>query len=247
MEDTKEIYVVGNGKSLKGFDFNFLKDKQWIGCCLAFRDWERTGIYPTHYVNVDNVVIKSNLEAIKDMIINKKCETFLFDMCIIDLWKDVINYTNVNYIQQFKMSPYNPFRNLIDYCSGSVATTLGYCLNTNMIHLLGMDCNYEEFIPECIELKDGSLKIIKTPKENPNYYFDDYQRVGDIYNKPNTERVHKQSWYDVRNIFLLFNTLRNKEVKLYTYTDSDALDEYFERRSVSELIKSVQLNTPEIS
>ena len=50
------FYVVGNGKSLENFDFNFLKDKTWVGCCLGFRDWERTGIYPDHYVCVDSVV-----------------------------------------------------------------------------------------------------------------------------------------------------------------------------------------------
>ena len=230
----REVYVVGNGRSLKDFDFNFLKDKEWIGCCLGFRDWERTGIYPTHYVNVDPVVTQSNLKEIKDMIINKKCQTFCLDYSFIKMWEECKDYPSVHYLQQYQHTPYNPFRNLIDYCSGSVATTLAYCLDTDRVNLLGMDCKYVEFLPECIELKDKTLKIIKQPKENPNYYFDDYQRVGDIYNKPNVDRVMKQSWFDVRNIFLLFNTLRNKEVKLYNYNTTDVLDEYFERKSLDE-------------
>ena len=73
----KQIYVVGNGSSLKDFDFNFLKNKEWIGCTLGFRHWEELGFYPTHYVNVDLVVCEYQLEKIKDMIINKKCKTFL--------------------------------------------------------------------------------------------------------------------------------------------------------------------------
>tara|TARA_R110000737_G_scaffold107127_1_gene139859 strand:- start:223 stop:1524 length:1302 start_codon:yes stop_codon:yes gene_type:complete len=231
---SRDMYVVGNGVSLKGFDFNFLKDKEWIGCCLGFRDWERTGIYPTHYVNVDPVVTQSNLKEIKDMIINKKCQTFMVDYSFIKMWPECKDYPSVHYLQQYQMTPYNPFRNLIDYCSGSVATTLAYCLDTDRVNLLGMDCKYVEFLPECIELKDKTLKIIKQPKENPNYYFDDYQRVGDIYNKPNVDRVMKQSWFDLRNIFLLFNTLRNKEVKLYNYNTTDVLDEYFERKSLDE-------------
>tara|TARA_R110001583_G_scaffold1015_6_gene8798 strand:- start:473 stop:1774 length:1302 start_codon:yes stop_codon:yes gene_type:complete len=230
----REVYVVGNGRSLKGFDFNFLKDKEWIGCCLGFRDWERTGIYPTHYVNVDPVVTQSNLKEIKDMIINKKCQTFCLDYSFIKMWAECKDYPSVHYLQQYQHTPYNPFRNLIDYCSGSVATTLAYCLDTDRVNLLGMDCKYVEFLPECIELKDKTLKIIKQPTENPNYYFDDYQRVGDIYNKPNVDRVMKQSWFDLRNIFLLFNTLRNKEVKLYNYNTTDVLDEYFERKSLDE-------------
>jgi len=98
-----------------------------------------------------------------------------------------------------------------------------------------MDCNYKEFIPECVELNDGSLKIIKTPTDNPNYYFPSYQRKGDLYQKPNTERVHKQSWYDVRNIFLLFNTLMQKNIGIVNYNCNDTLDCFFERKSVEDL------------
>jgi hypothetical protein len=232
---SKEIFVVGNGASLKDFDFNFLKDKEWIGCCLAYRYWEKTDIYPTHYVNVDSVVLKNNLEDIKNLIINEKCKTFLLNATIIKEWKEIQNYPNVFYLQQFKQSPGHPFRNLIDYCSGTCATIYGYSLNADTIHLLGMDCNYIEFIPECVKLNDGSLKIIKSPDNNPNYFFKDYQRVGDIYNPPNAERVHKQSWQDVRNIFILFNILRQKDVMLYNYNDNDTLDNYFQRKSLDEL------------
>jgi len=105
----KEIYVLGNGASLKDFDFNLLKDKEWIGCCLAYRYWKETNIYPTHYVNVDNVVLKNNLEDIKNLIINKKCKTFLLSASIIKEWKDILNYKNVYYIEQFKSQMGNPF------------------------------------------------------------------------------------------------------------------------------------------
>lgn len=235
---TKEIYIVGNGKSLKDFDFNFLKDKEWIGCCLAYRHWREIDMYPTHYVNVDPIVLKNNLQDIKDLIINKKCESFLLCASIIREWKEVQEYETVTFIQQYKMSPQNPFRNLIDYCSGSTATILGYCLNADVIHLLGMDCNYVEFIPECIKLADGTLKIIEQPKDNPNYYYDKYQQVGDIYNPPNAKRIHMESWFDVRNIFLLFNLLRSKDVKLYNWTTPDNLKlaDYFESKNIANLI-----------
>jgi len=79
---SKEIFVVGNGASLKDFDFNFLKDKEWIGCCLAYRYWEKTDIYPTHYVNVDSVVLKNNLEDIK----NLKVQNLTEENCVLFLW-----------------------------------------------------------------------------------------------------------------------------------------------------------------
>jgi len=231
----KEIYVLGNGASLKDFDFNLLKDKEWIGCCLAYRYWKETNIYPTHYVNVDNVVLKNNLEDIKNLIINKKCKTFLLSASIIKEWKDILNYKNVYYIEQFKSQMGNPFRNLIDYCSGSSATTYAYLLDAELIHLLGMDCKYVEFIPECIRLNDGTLKIIKQPLNNPNYFFNGYQEVGDIYNVPNTDRIHKQSWEDVRNLIILFNILRQKDIMVYNYNDNETLDHLFQRKSLDDL------------
>jgi len=79
------------------------------------------------------------------------------------------------------------------------------------------------------------LKIIKTPKTNPNYYYDTYQRKGDLYNPPNTERVHKQSWFDLRNILILFNILRQEEIKLIHYNYKDTLNEYFEKVPLDQL------------
>ena len=232
----KEIFVVGNGRSLKDFDFNYLKDKEWIGICLAFRHWDEClDFYPTHYVCVDNVVCKHHLKKIKDMIINKKCKTFLLCGSIIQHWNKITDYKNVFFIQQLKMMKTNPFRNLIDYCSGTSAVCFAYMLNYKKINMLGMDCDYKEFIPECVQQGDGSLKIIKTPTENPNYYYNTYQRKGDLYNKPNTERVHKQSWFDLRNIFILFNILRQEEIKLINYNYKNTLDEYFEKVPLDEL------------
>ena len=78
----------------------------------------------------------------------------------------------------------NPFRYLVDYCTGTCASLYAYVLGFQKLHLLGMDCQYVEFLPECIKLKDGTLKINETPKDNPNYYFNEYQQKGDIYNPP---------------------------------------------------------------
>lgn len=234
-ECIKDIFVVGNGKSLTDFDFNFLKDKEWIGTTLGYRHWKELGFYPTHYVNMDLVVIEDKLEDIKDLIINKRCETFFLRAKIIDLWEDVKNYPNVVYLEQFMLAPENPFRYLVSFCSGSAATLYAYCLQALNIHLLGMDCNYIEMIPECVKLEDGTLRIKETPKDNPNYYFSTYQREGDIYNVPNTDKVHKTSWVDYRNIHILYNILREKSVKLYNYSNSGKLDHLFERHDLIKI------------
>ena len=87
-----EIFVVGNGRSIKDFDFNFLKDKTWVGLCLAFREWERTGIYPNHYVCVDSVVIKNNIDDIMNLIRNKKCENFILCKSVLEYCPDIKEY-----------------------------------------------------------------------------------------------------------------------------------------------------------
>ena len=68
-----DCLVLGNGKSLQGFNFKMLEKKKidWVGCCLAFRYWNKVNVHPTIYVNVDRVVCEKNLE-VKEYIQQKK-------------------------------------------------------------------------------------------------------------------------------------------------------------------------------
>ena len=52
------VIVLGNGKSLEGFDFLSIDRDIYdiIGCCLAFRYWDQVDWYPDIYVNVDKIV-----------------------------------------------------------------------------------------------------------------------------------------------------------------------------------------------
>ena len=67
--------VLGNGKSLARVNFNKIS-KDWVGCCLAFRYWNKINIHPTFYVNVDKVVCKNNLEVM-EYVKQKKCKKYL--------------------------------------------------------------------------------------------------------------------------------------------------------------------------
>ena len=102
-------------------------------------------------------------------------------------------------------------------------------MGADKIKLLGMDCNYTEFIPESKKLDDGTLVITKTPKNNPNYFFNYYQMQGDIYNKPNGTRIHKASWMDLAHIVILYNQLSRKQVDVINYNTNDTLDKYYQR------------------
>ena len=196
---SKSTVIIGNGASLKGFDFTKINREKYnlIGCCLAFRHWLKIDWYPDLYVNADDVVIQ-NPEVI-DFIKMKKCKQYLVSHKLKDVWEDYPKDGSILFIQDMMMVPSSTFKYVRNWCSGSCCLITAFDLSVD-IHILGIDCNYVELIPECEELEDGTLKITKTPESNPNYFFDDYQRVGDIYNKPNGKTVHKRSWYESRLI-----------------------------------------------
>jgi len=64
---------------------------------------------------------------------------------------------------------------------------------------LGIDVNYLEILSEAKRKEGITLELTKTPEVNPNYFFDDYQRQGDLYQIPNPEKaVHICSWQNLK-------------------------------------------------
>jgi len=172
------------------------------------------------------------------MIKTEKCKSFLLCASIYntDIKEELMKYQNVYTIQELIMSPENPFRYLVDFCSGTSSVLYAYILSSTKINLLGMDCKYVEFLPECIENDDGTLTITEEIKDNPNYYFNEYQQVGDKYNKPNIEKVHKKSWWDLRNTIMIFNILRQAKIEVFNYNleNNTELDEYFVKLDIND-------------
>jgi hypothetical protein len=77
--------------------------------------------------------------------------------------------------------------------SGANACSAAVCMGYKKIILLGVDCNYVEFVDG--SKKDGpGLIMDKTPDTNPNYWFDDYQQKGDQYNIPDGIKFHMPTW-----------------------------------------------------
>ena len=55
-----QVVVLGNGPSLKGFNFLCLSNVDSIGMNAAYRHWERINWYPTHYVCLDDQLIETH-------------------------------------------------------------------------------------------------------------------------------------------------------------------------------------------
>jgi hypothetical protein len=97
------------------------------------------------------------------------------------------------------------------------------------VYLLGIDCNYVEILDEAEKGQGTELTIVKTPKDNPNYFFDDYQQPGDQYNIPNPNRdVHLESWREIAERLLgshcrVLNPNLLSKVDAIDFCDIDAL------------------------
>ena len=232
----KDCIVFGNGGSLKNFDFKKIDRNKHdiIGCCLAFRFWNKINFYPDIYVNVDDIVCSRNLE-VRNFVMEKKCKYYLLSDKIKNIWNDIPNDGSIIFIQDLIKENHKYFRYIRGYCSGSSAVLFSLGLYNN-IRLAGIDCDYIELIPECKKKRDGSLKIIKTPEKNPNYFFDDYQREGDDYNVPNGTSVHLKSWEQLNYILEFINKMFPEyQKKITNFNEKKSIREYFYTRPLNEI------------
>ena len=228
-----DCLVLGNGKSLKDFDFTKIK-VPWVGCCLAFRHWNKINIHPQVYVNVDPVVCTKNREVI-EYVKEKKCKRYLLTNAIKQVWKDYPKNKTIFFIEDLMNHPSSIFKYVRNWCSGT-ASVLFALEHFKDVRIAGFDVDYTEFIPECEKLDDGTLMITKTPKINPNYFFDDYQREGDIYNVPNGKIIHMTSWKELSHIMeFIKNVYPDMNRCLTNYNDKKSISEYILTKPLSEL------------
>ena len=237
---SKSCLVFGNGKSLENFDFDNI-NTQWIGCCLAFRYWDKINKYPDYYVNVDRVVCH-NPEVIQ-FIKKNKCKMYLLSNSIQNHPEfESLPKDKIIFIEQLMMAASQQgsiFKYVRNWCSGSASVVLAIDLFED-IHIAGFDVDYIEFIPECEKQDDGTLIIKKTPEFNPNYFFNDYQREGDKYNVPNGKNIHLQSWKELSEIVRHLNFMFPEVTrKITNYNDKISISEYFTTKSMKFLCQKM--------
>lgn len=196
-------FVLGNGPSLKGFDFSKIIPFKTFGMNAAYRYWDRIGWRPTYYSCLDLVVGMSHMDEIRRLIREgrngdalagtKPIEKFLLRSNLIDaLGTDgdderVINFDAIR--------PRIPLLQVDPITTGSHVLLWARVLGCKQIVLLGIDGNYKEIVEGAVK-RDGIVLEITEEKSNPNYFFDDYQRRGDRYNLPNPRPdLHASAWW----------------------------------------------------
>ena len=229
----KSVCIFGNGGSLRDFDFKKIDRDKYdvIGTGMAFRHWEKIDWYPDIYVNVDQVVCQ-NPEVI-DFVKKYKCKYYILSKSMLQKVPD-LNLEKCFFLEDLVMFPQCSFRFVRNWCSGTAAVVAALDRYRDL-HLFGFDCDYVELIPECAENEDGTLTITETPKNNPNYFFDDYQREGDTYNKPNGTSVHKKSWEELSYIIDFINKMYPEhKVSTTNYSDKKSISQWFDTKFITE-------------
>lgn len=228
----KKALVIGNGRSLYGYDFTKIDRNKYdiYGNTLAFRHWYEIDWFPDVYINVDEVVCSDNKE-VADFIRKDKCKQYLVSRSILKNNPD-LHSDKIIYIEDMLNRGKKLFQYIKTWCSGSAGVALALGSHSH-VDMIGFDCDYVEFIPECECHPDGSLIITETPTHNPNYFIDSYQRKGDKYNVPNCKSVHLKSWEELSYIVEFINKMFPSEKR--------TLNNYNDKKSVSKFIITKKL------
>lgn len=214
------LAIIGNGPSLRGFDFDRLSGIETLGMNAAFRYWDRIDWRPTHYACLDDALIDTHKEDIRRLIDEGRIRTFFLSGRILEFQPDLAGHSNVRFLDTYvpywhetRGSKYGlervdspAFRTAWPNLLTTGAYSLRYAaeLGYTQLVLMGIDLDYQP-LPEAAETEGLRLVVTETPQENPNYFFDDYQRAGDEFHVPNPEshdqELHVAAFEAVRDDF----------------------------------------------
>jgi len=197
------LIVVGNGPSLRDHYFDIIREKNidTFGLNSAYRYFEKMGWYPTYYGCFDYALTESHNEEWSKMILDKDCpieKYFLIERPSIEA---KLPHTTCFFPDEIRNHPkfverphnqdglgYPEFgtRHQKISCTGANAVRTGIELGYKKIILIGHDATYvqstdmdgADFVEGC------RYEISKDLNENPNYFWKDYQRKGDLFHNP---------------------------------------------------------------
>lgn len=192
----KTLVVMGNGPSLRKIDLQLLNNFDTFALNASYRAFEKFNWWPTYHGCFDYVMNDSHRENFTALIENDNPIKKLFYLR---------NFSNSSKFQLIKLLPFGSsdkwntsvadFDSLNDGGnSGINACQIGICMGYEKIILVGVDCNYVEMVPGVSVVSGAKLKVTSKIENNPNYWFDEYQQVGDIFNAPQEKQFHFGPW-----------------------------------------------------
>lgn len=217
------LFLLGNGPSLKGVDFERLRRFDCLGMNAAYRYWHEIKWYPRYYACLDLVVGLSHKDAIADLI--RRSDEYGIDLFFLRpnlveaLPQDLRSSSKVIVFDRFCESRLGDAPKGVT--TGSHSAIIGALLGYGRLALLGIDCNYVEEVKGSKRAGGIVLEMTETPKENPNYFFEGYQAAGDKYNIPNpSPDLHVQSWRAVAPL------LKERGIKVWNCSPISRVDAF---------------------
>jgi hypothetical protein len=244
--ENKILFIMGNGPSLGDImndpkKLNFIKKHDTFGLNAAYRAFKKYNFYPTYFGCFDYVVNESHKEAFEKLVLEKNTikEFYFIGNRVLGqrLYKVYNNKRFVNFnfitIQLDKYTGISPnFKEYYDPgSSGANALQIGIMKGYKKIVLLGCDCNYVEKIQGASSYdKNASHRLVMTKNidNNPNYWFNEYQKKGDKFNLPRTSKFQMGSWKNIANH-------KPKNVKIYNASKISKIP-FFEKVALETLM-----------
>ncbi len=236
------ILIIGNGLSTRylahlGFD-KIPEGVDTFGMGAAYRYYLDIGWWPTYYALCDVKVVFCHQNDLKGIIEDPEVPVrkYFLPLKISDNEKlEVVTHSSTG-----------------DFCVRK-AIELGY----SKIFIIGIETDYIEQIKESKELAPEEIEqlglghleefkglsprsrvirmITKTPLVNTNYFFDSYQREGDIYSLPRGDK-HYSNWQNLSEL------ARTYKVEIINLSPTSPL-EMFPKASLDDFLNAKTYHT----
>jgi len=225
--DERTLFLLGNGPSLKGVDFNLLSPYTTLGMNAAYRYWHSIGWRPTFYACLDTVVGLSHKDEIASLIEEvgeKAIQKFLLRQNLIEALGKVAQTSKVINFDALRTT--QTLLQIDPITTGSHAALWAIEEGYQQVVMLGIDGRYQEIVDGARKTGGIELEIIEE-LENPNYFFDGYQQPGDRYNIPNPRPdLHLSAWREgashlKNSTAKIFNTNTQSTVQCFDFIDLD--------------------------
>jgi hypothetical protein len=226
-----DIFVLlGNGPSLADVDLRSLTPYHTFGLNAAYRAYPRIDFWPKYFGCFDALVCNHHASEFKRLIRDSQIEKFFF-INFDDQGQPIFTEPDIRANPRFQIIDFRyrtpPERDRTDILSagftpftdmrtsGSNSIQAGLLMGYRKFVLLGVDQNYVEVVDGAARDNNFHKLVMKeTPKENPNYWFADYQVKGDKFNRPNLQGSQIPAW---NNLSL---TLQHLGIKAEIYNCS---------------------------
>ncbi len=232
-----------------------------VGMNFAYRYFERVGWFPNLHGFCDTKTLENKVDELAALVARHPKTTFyaahrVSQLCVVETPENAELLARVQKDRALeKELGWDRFRRTVSYdlpnapnlCpikhgpTGVRLSGVAMDLGIERILLIGADADYVERIPEAMDHPDDGhlpesyrrLIISRPVEDNPNYFFNDYQRPGDIYSTPRAATSHITGWTEVAEM------ARERGVEVINCSARSRIRD-FERRPLAECLDELR-------